>query len=142
MLMNWMDAGMASWAMRILMCSWEATESGIVAETIAGRLNEPKMVNPSRRRKAEYVAKGIRVRPIERAVLGTCGSDLRLFGVEDALTLWPKSWANLTSFQMPTEELTRNVDAKVVMPAMAWSILGYILFKMVSDALAVAKVAV
>lgn len=36
----------------------------------------------------------------------------------------PKSWANLTSFQIPTEELTKNVEANVVMPAMAWSILG------------------
>lgn len=36
----------------------------------------------------------------------------------------PKSCANLTSFQIPTEELTRKVEAKVVMPAMAWSILG------------------
>lgn len=44
---------MASWAMRILRYSWEATESGIVAESMAGRLNEPKMVRPSRRRKAE-----------------------------------------------------------------------------------------
>jgi hypothetical protein len=37
---------------------------------MAGRLKEPKMVRPSRRRKAEYVARGMRVRPIERAVLG------------------------------------------------------------------------
>lgn len=41
-----------------------------------------------------------------------------------ALFLWPKSWANFTSFQIPTEELTTNVAAKVVMPAIAWSILG------------------
>lgn len=50
-------------------------ESGIVADTIAGRLNDPKMVNPSRRRNAEYVANGILVRPIERAVLGGEVSD-------------------------------------------------------------------
>ena len=36
-----------------------------------------------------------------------------------ALFLWPNSWANFTSFQMPTEELTTKVEAKVVMPAMA-----------------------
>lgn len=44
---------MASWAIRILRYSCEATESGIVAETMAGREKEPKMVRPSRRRKAE-----------------------------------------------------------------------------------------
>jgi hypothetical protein len=55
---------------------------------------------------------------------------------------WPNSWANFTSFQMPTEELTIKVVAKVVMPAMAWSIFGYHLLRMVSEALAVAKVAV
>lgn len=37
---------------------------------MAGRLKEPKIVRASRTRKAEYVATGIRVRPIERAVLG------------------------------------------------------------------------
>lgn len=61
---------MASCAIRILRYSWEAMESGIAVESIAGRLKEPKMVRPSRRRKAEYVARGMRVRPIERAVLG------------------------------------------------------------------------
>lgn len=48
-------------------------ESGIVAETMAGRLKDPKIVSPSRRRKAEYVAKGILVRPIERTVFGGGG---------------------------------------------------------------------
>jgi hypothetical protein len=52
-LISWIEAGMASWAMRILRYSWEATESGIEAETMAGRLKEPKIVRPSRRRKAE-----------------------------------------------------------------------------------------
>lgn len=52
-LMSWIEAGIASWAMRILRYSWEATESGIEAETMAGRLKEPKIVRPSRRRKAE-----------------------------------------------------------------------------------------
>jgi hypothetical protein len=42
----------------------------MAVESMAGRLKEPKMVRPSRRRKAEYVARGMRVRPIERAVLG------------------------------------------------------------------------
>jgi hypothetical protein len=69
-LMSWMEAGMASCAIRILRYSWEAMESGIAVESMAGRLKEPKMVRPSRRRKAEYVARGMRVRPIERAVLG------------------------------------------------------------------------
>lgn len=78
----------------------------------------------------------MRVRPMERAILG--GEVAELGGGADAdadadadedgvaidLLLWPKSWANFTSFQMPTEELTMKVDAKVVMPAMAWSILG------------------
>lgn len=45
-------------------------------------------------------------------------------GEGGALFLWPNSWANFTSFQMPTEELTTKVEAKVVMPAIAWSILG------------------
>jgi hypothetical protein len=45
---------------------------------MAGRLKEPKIVRASRRRKAEYVARGMRVRPIERAVLGREGSG---FGV-------------------------------------------------------------
>jgi hypothetical protein len=45
---------------------------------MAGRLKEPKMVRPSRRRKAEYVARGMRVRPIERAVLGR---EVSAFGV-------------------------------------------------------------
>jgi len=40
------------------------------------------------------------------------------------LLLWPNSSANLTSFQMPTEELTKNVETKVVVPAIAWSIWG------------------
>jgi hypothetical protein len=158
---------MASWAMRILRYSWDAMESGIEAETIAGRLKEPKIVRPSRRRKAEYVAIGMRVRPKERAVLGAEDEDE---DDDDVLALgimvdvgvgvdvgagvsvgvvaagvvfgWPNSWANLTSFQIPTEELTINVVAKVVMPAMAWSILGYHLPRIVSVALAVAKVAV
>jgi hypothetical protein len=129
---------------------------------MAGRLKEPKMVRPSRRRKAEYVARGMRVRPMERAVLGRDESVLG--GVLDAdadvvdaevdadadvdvdadrgcegagaggavvdggeggeLFLWPNSWANFTSFQIPTEELTTNVEANVVMPAIAWSIFG------------------
>lgn len=55
---------------------------------------------------------------------------------------WPNSWANLTSFQIPTEELTINVVAKVVIPAIAWSIFGYHLPRIVSVAFAVAKVAV
>lgn len=61
---------MASCAIRIFRYSWEAMESGMAVESMAGRLKEPKMVRPSRRRKAEYVARGMRVRPIERAVLG------------------------------------------------------------------------
>lgn len=61
---------MASWAMRIFRYSCEAMESGIAVESMAGRLKEPKIVRPSRSRKAEYVARGMRVRPIERAVLG------------------------------------------------------------------------
>lgn len=40
------------------------------------------------------------------------------------LLLWPNNSANLTSFQMPTEEFTRNVETKVVVPAIAWSIWG------------------
>lgn len=51
--MSWIEAGMASCAMRILRYSWEAMASGMVAETIAGRLKEPKMVKASRIRKAE-----------------------------------------------------------------------------------------
>jgi hypothetical protein len=131
---------------------------------MVGRVKEPKMVRPSRRRNAEYVARGMRVRPMERAVLGRvvsvldededgdadadadvdaedgadAGADEDWEGagvgvgvgagagvaVVDgggggALFLWPNSWANFTSFQMPTEELTTKVDAKVVMPAMA-----------------------
>lgn len=62
-------------------------------------------------------------------------------GVEVVLG-WPNNWANFTSFQIPTEELTMKVVAKVVMPAIAWSISGYHLPRMVSVALAVAKVAV
>jgi hypothetical protein len=106
------------------------------------------------------VAKGILVRPIERAVLGLgCGWDDEVsvgalvfdVGVVDGglvvggvvvVFLCPKSCANLTSFQMPTEEFTRKVDANEVMPAMAWSILGYNFSRIVSDALAVANVAV
>lgn len=37
---------------------------------------------------------------------------------------WPKSWANFTSFQIPTEELTTKVERKVVRPAIAWSMCG------------------
>lgn len=160
--MSWIEAGIASWAIRILRYSWEAMESGIDAETMAGRLKEPKIVRASRTRKAEYVATGIRVRPIERAVLGGevvleveaeaeaevevgvgVGLDgFVLFVVGTEVLLWPNNWANFTSFQMPTEELTMNVEAKVVMPAIAWSIFGYHLLRMVSEALAVAKVAV
>lgn len=97
----------------------------------------------------------MRVRPIERAVLG---DEVVEEGEGEAVVVvvvgvvgvgvgvdvlgWPKSWANLTSFQMPTEELTMKVVAKVVIPAMAWSISGYHLPRMVSVALAVAKVAV
>jgi hypothetical protein len=130
-----MEAGIASWAIRILRYSWEAMESGIDAETMAGRLKEPKIVRASRTRKAEYVATGIRVRPIERAVLEVevevvlevevdAGVDVGLGGVVlfvvgTEVLLWPNNWANFTSFQMPTEELTMNVDAKVVMPAIA-----------------------
>jgi len=92
---------------------------------MAGRLKEPKMVRPSRRRNAEYVAKGILVRPIERTILGVEVEGVVVDGVGVFLViLWPKSWANLTSFQIPTEELTKKVDANVVMPAIAWSILG------------------
>jgi hypothetical protein len=135
---------------------------------MVGRVKEPKMVRPSRRRKAEYVARGMRVRPMERAVLGRVvsvldedgdgegdgdadadvdaedgadadagedweGADVGvgagvgvavIDGEGGALFLWPNSWANFTSFQMPTEELTTKVEAKVVMPAIAWSILG------------------
>ena len=47
----------------------------MVLESMAGRLNEPKIVRPSRRRKAEYVARGMRVRPMERAALGIEESD-------------------------------------------------------------------
>lgn len=118
----------------------------------------------SRTRKAEYVATGIRVRPIERAVLGAevvleveveaeaeaevgvgvgvGPGGVVLFVAGTEVLLWPNNWANFTSFQMPTEELTMNVEAKVVMPAIAWSIFGYHLLRMVSEALAVAKVAV
>lgn len=53
MLTNWIEAGMASCAMRILRYSWDAMESGIEADTMAGRLKEPKIVRPSRSRKAE-----------------------------------------------------------------------------------------
>lgn len=52
-LINWIDAGTASCAMRILRFSLEAIESGIAAETKGGRLKEPKMVRASRIRKAE-----------------------------------------------------------------------------------------
>lgn len=130
MLMSWMEAGIASCAIRILRYSWEAIESGIDAETMAGRLKEPKIVRASRTRKAEYVATGIRVRPIERAVLevvllevdegvGVGLGGVVLFVVGTEVLLWPNNWANFTSFQMPTEELTMNVEAKVVMPAIA-----------------------
>lgn len=73
------------------------------------------------------------MRPIERTVLGGDGgggfvSEFEVEVVDDEGGEVgfgePKSWANLTSFQMPTEELTTKVEAKVVMPAMAWSILG------------------
>jgi hypothetical protein len=95
------------------------------AETIAGRLKDPKIVRPSLRRNAEYVAKGILVRPIERTMLGVEVVGVVVDGVGVFLILlWPKSWANLTSFQIPTEELTKKVDANVVIPAIAWSILG------------------
>lgn len=57
------------------------------------------------------------------------------------LLLWPNSSANLTSFQMPTEELTKNVETKVVVPAMAWSIWGKTRLKIVSDTFTVANVA-
>lgn len=128
--MSWMEAGIASCAIRILRYSWEAIESGIDAETMAGRLKEPKIVRASRTRKAEYVATGIRVRPIERAVLevvllevdegvGVGLGGVVLFVVGTEVLLWPNNWANFTSFQMPTEELTMNVEAKVVMPAIA-----------------------
>lgn len=164
--MSWIEAGIASCAIRILRYSWEAMESGIDAETMAGRLKEPKIVRASRTRKAEYVATGIRVRPIERAVLGAevvleveveveaeaeaevgvgvgvGPGGVVLFVAGTEVLLWPNNWANFTSFQMPTEELTMNVEAKVVMPAIAWSIFGYHLLRMVSEALAVAKVAV
>ena len=83
------------------------------------------------------MAKGILVRPIERAVFGGGGgggvsvAGLVFDGVAAAvaaavvaatvvgLLMWPKSWANLTSFHIPTEELTKKVDANVVIPAMA-----------------------
>lgn len=58
------------------------------------------------------------------------------------LLLWPNSWANLTSFQMPTDELTRKVETNVVIPAKAWSTLGKTWPSIVSDAFAVANVAV
>jgi hypothetical protein len=133
-------------------------ESGIDVETMAGRLKEPKIVRASRTRKAEYVATGMRVRPIERAVLEVevvlevdvdvgvgvgvgLGVVVLLVAATEVLP-WPNNWANFTSFQMPTEEFTINVEANVVMPAIAWSIFGYHLLRMVSEALAVAKVAV
>lgn len=50
---------------------------------------------------------------VEVAVLGA--------GVGGVALLWPNSWANLTSFQMPTDELTTKVLMKVATPAMAWS---------------------
>ena len=109
----------------------------------------------------------MRVRPIERAVLRVEEVDevvvdgfgvvvVVWVGVEVGVGVgavagagagvvvlgWPNNWANFTSFQMPTEELTMKVVAKVVMPAIAWSISGYHLPRMVSVALAVAKVAV
>lgn len=52
-LTSWIDAGMASCANRIFRYSLEAMESGMEAETMAGRLKEPKMVRASRTRKAE-----------------------------------------------------------------------------------------
>lgn len=85
------------------------------------------MVRPSRRRNAEYVARGILVRPMERTIFGGGGGLASGCGVGDGVFVGfglPNNWANLTSFQMPTEELTTNVDANVVMPAIAWSILG------------------
>lgn len=99
----------------------------------------------------------MRVRPIERAVLGIevdgllAGLGLAVevevvveveVGVVLEALLWPNSWANFTSFHIPTEELTIKVVAKVVMLAIAWSIWGYHLPRMVSVAFAVAKVAV
>lgn len=102
----------------------------------------------------------MRVRPIERAVLGMevdgllaglgveveveveVGVDVCAEGVLVEALLWPNSWANLTSFHIPTEELTIKVVAKVVILAIAWSICGYHLSRMVSVAFAVAKVAV
>lgn len=69
-----------------------------------------------------------------------------LFGVVVVLgvllLLWPNSWANLTSFQMPTDEFTRKVETNVVIPAKAWSTLGKTWPNIVSDAFAVANVAV
>lgn len=148
-LTSWMDAGIASCAIRIFRYSWEAIESGMDADTMAGRLKEPKIVRPSRMRKAEYVASGILVRPMERADLGGDFwefSSLDLVSgdgvvVAAVLCLWPNSCANFTSFQIPTEELTKNVEAKEAMPTSALSTLGYSFPRMVSDALAVAKVA-
>lgn len=52
-LISWIDAGIPNCAIRIFRYSLEAMESGIHAEAIAGKLKEPKMVRPSRRRKAE-----------------------------------------------------------------------------------------
>jgi hypothetical protein len=107
------------------------------------------------------------VRPNERAVLGAevgedeavegvlavlgigvdVGVGVDVGGVVEAVFLievlgWPNNWANLTSFQIPTEELTMNVVANVVIPAIAWSMFGYHLPRIVSVAFAVAKVAV
>lgn len=65
------------------------------------------------------------MRPKARTVFGGGGGFVSgLDGGGDVGFGEPKSWANLTSFQMPTEEFTTKVDANVVMPAMAWSILG------------------
>ena len=51
--------------------------------------------------------------------VGAGGGVAVVDGGGGALFLWPNSWANFTSFQMPTEELTTKVEAKVAMPAMA-----------------------
>lgn len=73
------------------------------------------------------------MRPIERTVFGggvsgaacAAGDGVGVTGaVGTGLLLWPNIWANLTSFQIPTEELTMNVEANVVMLEIAWSIFG------------------
>lgn len=52
-LISWIDAGIPNCAIRIFRYSLEAIESGIHAEAMAGKLKDPKIVRPSRRRKAE-----------------------------------------------------------------------------------------